>query len=142
RLCPVSVVIKYGGNAMTDPAARAAVARGVRELARGSVPPVLVHGGGPSIAAALDERGIEHRFVRGLRVTTDAAMDVVESVLTVLGKVLASEIGPAVALTGRDAGLLVARRLAPELGRVGGVERVGTTALTVLRDGGLIPVVA
>lgn len=137
----MSLVIKYGGNAMTDPATRAAVAAGVRELAR-EVPPVLVHGGGPHIAAALDARGIEHRFVRGLRVTTDEAMEVVEAVLTVLGKELASEIGMAAGLTGRDANLLTARRLGDELGRVGTVATVNGTVLAVLRAAGLIPVVA
>lgn len=138
----MSLVIKYGGNAMTDPATRAAVAAGVREMALEAVPPVLVHGGGPHIAAALDARGIEHRFVRGLRVTTDAAMEVVEAVLTALGKQLASEIGRAVGLTGRDASLLTGRRLGDELGRVGGVEAVDTTVLSVLRRAGIIPVVA
>lgn len=138
----MSLVIKYGGNAMTDPATRAAVAAGVRSLAQASAPPVLVHGGGPHIAAALDERGIEHRFVRGLRVTTDSAMAVVEAVLTVLGKELASEVGPAVALTGRDAALLQAERFDEELGRVGRVTKVDTRVLDVLRDGGMVPVVA
>ncbi len=138
----MSLVIKYGGNAMTDPATRGAVSAGVRRLASEGVPPVLVHGGGPNIAAALDARGIEHRFVRGLRVTNDAAMAVVEAVLTVLGKELAGEVGRAVALTGRDAGLLLAERVSEELGRVGRITRVDTAVLAVLRDGGLVPVVA
>jgi len=138
----VSLVIKYGGNAMTDRDTRAAVAAGVRGLASAGVPPVLVHGGGPNIAAALDAQGIEHRFVRGLRVTNDAAMEVVETVLTMLGKELAYEVGPAVSLTGRDARLLLAERIGEELGRVGRVAAVDTTVLSVLRDGGLVPVVA
>ena len=138
----MSLVIKYGGNAMTDPATRAAVAAGIRRLAERGRPPVVVHGGGPYIAAALDERGLEHRFVRGLRVTTEAAMLVVEDVLTVLGKRLAEEIGPAVGLTGRDAGLLGATVAEPELGRVGHVATVDTTVLAALRAAGLVPVVA
>jgi len=138
----VSFVIKYGGNAMTDPATRAAVAAGIRRLAARGVPPVVVHGGGPYIAAALDARGIEHRFVRGLRVTTEEAMEVVEDVLTVLGKRLAEEIGPAVGLTGRDAGLLGAAPAEPELGRVGHVVSVDTRAIAALRAAGLVPVVA
>ena len=138
----MSLVIKYGGNAMTDPATRAAVAAGIRRLAERGRPPVVVHGGGPYIAAALDGRGLEHRFVRGLRVTTEAAMLVVEDVLTVLGKRLAEEIGPAVGLTGRDAGLLGATVAEPELGRVGHVATVDTTVLAALRAAGLVPVVA
>ncbi len=138
----MSLVIKYGGNAMTDPATRAAVAAGIRRLGERGVPPVVVHGGGPYIAAALDARGIEHRFVRGLRVTTPEAMLVVEDVLTVLGKRLAEEIGPAVGLTGRDAYLLGAAVAEPELGRVGHVRVVDTRALVALRAAGLVPVVA
>ena len=138
----MSLVVKYGGNAMTDPATRAAVAAGIRRLAARGTPPVVVHGGGPFIAAALDARGIEHRFVRGLRVTTPEAMSVVEDVLTVLGKRLAEEIGPAVGLTGRDAGLLGAAAAEPELGRVGHVRSVDARVLLALRAAGLVPVVA
>src|SRR5690606_38262107 len=127
---------------MTDASTRAAVAAGIRRLAAAGTPPVVVHGGGPFIAAALDERGIEHRFVRGLRVTTQAAMLVIEDVLTVLGKRLADEIGPAVGLTGRDARLLRALASEPELGRVGHVTSVDPTVVRVLRSAGLVPVVA
>ncbi len=138
----MSLVIKYGGNAMTDASTRAAVAAGIRRLAAAGTPPVVVHGGGPFIASALDERGLEHGFVRGLRVTTPAAMLVVEDVLTVLGKRLAEEIGPAVGLTGRDAGLLAATVADPELGRVGHVSAVDPAVLVALRAAGLVPVVA
>jgi len=138
----VSLVIKYGGNAMTDLATRAAVASGIRRLASRGLPPVVVHGGGPYISAALDARGIQHRFVCGLRVTTDEAIAVIEETLTVLGKHLAEEIGPAVGLTGRDAGLLGATVAEAELGRVGHVASVDTRALSTLRAAGLVPVVA
>ncbi len=135
------MVIKYGGNAMTDAPTRRAVAAGLREAAETGTPPVVVHGGGPFIQAALDAAGLEHRFVRGLRVTTAESLEVVERVLTLLGKGLAQEIGPAVGLTGRDAGLLLAAAREPELGRVGRMERVDTRALLALRGAGLVPVI-
>ena len=138
----MSMVIKYGGNAMTDRATRAAVAARLGALAASGVPPVVVHGGGPFINEALDRAGLEHMFVRGLRVTSPEAMGVIEQVLTVLGKHLAHEIGGAVALTGRDAGLLVAEVASAELQRVGHVTGVDARALHALRAAGLVPVVA
>ncbi len=138
----MSIVIKYGGSAMTDTATRRAVAAGLRRLAGTGTPPVVVHGGGPFIQAALDQAGIEHGFVRGLRVTRPESMEIIERVLTVLGKHLAHEIGPAVGLTARDAGTLTATAREPELGRVGRVEGVDLRAINALRAGGLVPVVA
>ena len=117
---PAPVVIKYGGNAMTDPALRAAMAA---EIAR--VPGVVVvHGGGPFIGAALAEAGLSSRFVRGLRVTDAASLPVIETTLTMLGKELAQALGRGVGLTGRDAGLLVAETFDAALGRVGRVTAV------------------
>lgn len=136
------VVIKYGGNAMTDPGARRAVAAAIRELAAAGAEPVVVHGGGPFIARALDAAGLEHRFVRGLRVTTPESLPFVERELTLLGKRLAQEIGAAVGLTGRDAALLRAEPADPELGRVGRVTGVGDGALRALLAAGLTPVLA
>lgn len=135
------MVVKYGGNAMTDAATRRVVAAAIRDMAAAGGRPVVVHGGGPFIQAALDAAGLEHRFVRGLRVTSEASMVVVESVLTTLGKRLAQEIGPAVGLSGRDAGLLSATQADPELGRVGHMRAVETEVLTALRSTGLVPVV-
>ena len=135
---PTPVVIKYGGNAMTDPVLRAAMAR---EIAR--VPgAVVVHGGGPFIAAALGEAGLTSRFVRGLRVTDAASLPILERTLTQLGKVLAQELGRGVGLTGRDAGLLVAEPFDAALGFVGKVTAVNHELLTGLLGLGLIPVVA
>jgi len=134
-------VIKYGGNAMTDAATRAAVAARIRTVRPGGVPPVVVHGGGPYIQAALDEARLEHRFVRGLRVTSPAAVTVVERVVTLLGKELAQEIGPGVGLTGRDAALLRAETFDPDLGRVGRMTAVEPAVLRALRAAGLVPVV-
>ncbi len=135
---PKPVVIKYGGNAMTDPALRAAMAA---EIAR--VPgAVVVHGGGPFIGAALEEAGLESRFVRGLRVSSAESLPIIERTLTLLGKTLAQELGRGVGLTGRDAGLLVAEPFDVALGFVGKVKTVNHELLTGLLGLGLIPVVA
>ena len=135
---PAPVVIKYGGNAMTDPALRAAMAA---EIAR--VPgAVVVHGGGPFIGAALAEAGLSSRFVRGLRVTDAASLPVLETTLTMLGKELAQALGRGVGLTGRDAGLLVAETFDAALGRVGKVTAVNRELLAGFLGLGLIPVIA
>lgn len=137
----VSIVIKYGGNAMTDEPTRRSVAVALRNATQDGVPPVVVHGGGPFIQAALDQAGLEHRFERGLRVTTPESLEVIERVLTLLGKRLAQEIGPAVGLTGRDGELLVADQR-EGLGLVGRMTGVNPAVLRALRSGGLVPVVA
>ncbi len=135
-------VVKYGGNAMTDPAARRAVAASLGTLRDGGLRLIVVHGGGPFIARGLDAAGVESRFVRGLRVTDAAAIGVVERELTLLGKHLAQEIGDAIGLTGRDGGLLTAEVADPALGRVGRVTGVRAEMLTLLADAGLTPVLA
>jgi len=134
-------VIKYGGHAMTDDEERARVLADVRTLRAADGRPVLVHGGGPYIAAALAEAGMESRFVRGLRVTTPEALAHIELALTMLGKRLAAELGDAVGLTGRDAQLLVAERFDAELGEVGRMRRVRRELLEALLAAGLTPVV-
>lgn len=136
------MVVKYGGNAMTDPAARSLVAAALRSEHGPERSLVVVHGGGPAIQAALDAAGITTEFVRGLRTTPREAMPHVEAALTLLGKSLASDIGPAVALTGRDARLLRATVASPELGHVGHMSGVDPTALHALSARDLIPVVA
>ncbi len=136
------VVVKYGGNAMTDDATRLAVASEIRALFESGRHPVVVHGGGPFINAALDNAGLEHRFVRGLRVTTPESLELVERVLTLLGKRLAQDIGPAVGLSGRDATLLRAELLDPALGRVGRVVGVNADALRALLGAHVVPVLA
>jgi acetylglutamate kinase len=136
------LVVKYGGNALTDPSERRAVLADIRELATRGAPPVLVHGGGPAIAAELAAAGIATRFERGLRVTTPESLPLIERALTVLGKRLAGELGEAVALTGRDARLLIAERFDPTLGEVGTVRHVRASLLRLLQGAGLVPVVA
>ena len=134
-------VIKYGGNAMTDAQERARVLADVRTLRAADGRPVLVHGGGPYIEAALKTAGVGSRFVRGLRVTTPEALGPVEQALTLLGKRLAAELGNAVGLTGRDANLLVGERFDPALGEVGRLLRVRREPLEALLAHGLTPVV-
>jgi len=138
----MAVVIKYGGNAMTDDATRLTVASEIRALFEAREDPVVVHGGGPFINAALDEAGLKHRFVRGLRVTVPESLAVVERVLTLLGKRLAQDVGPALGLSGRDATLVRAELLDPALGRVGRVTGVNRDALLALLAARFVPVLA
>jgi len=149
-----TVVIKYGGHAMTDDALRAAFAEDVVFLRYAGLLPVIVHGGGPQISAQLDRLGIPSTFQAGLRVTTPEAMDVVRMVLTgqvnreVIG--LINQHGPfAVGMSGEDAHLLTARRLqatvdgkAVDLGQVGEVETVNPGAVSALLADGRIPVIS
>jgi acetylglutamate kinase len=149
-----TVVIKYGGNAMVDPALRRAFAEDMVYLRYVGIRPVVVHGGGPQISAMLNRLGIESEFRGGLRVTTPEAMDVVRMVLT--GQVgrelvgLINQHGPfAVGLSGEDAKLFTAiRRQAVvdgqpvDIGQVGDVDRVDTSAVDDLITAGRIPVVA
>ena len=149
-----TVVIKYGGHAMTDDALRLAFAQDVVFLRYAGLLPVVVHGGGPQISAQLDRLGIETTFRAGLRVTTPEAMDVVRMVLTgqvnreVIG--LINQHGPfAVGMSGEDAHLLTARRLRAsvdgeliDLGQVGEVETVNPGAVRALLADGRIPVIS
>lgn len=116
------------------------------ELAAYPGPLVLVHGGGPNIGEWLNRMGFETRFHRGLRVTPPEQMEVVEMVLSALGKQLADGLSkrgrPAIALSGRDAGLLRAEALEAELGRVGEVTRVNAGVLQKLLASGLTPLIA
>jgi acetylglutamate kinase len=149
-----TVVIKYGGNAMTDETLRAGFAQDVVFLRYAGLLPVIVHGGGPQISAQLDRLGIPSTFTAGLRVTTPEAMDVVRMVLTgqvnreVVG--LINQHGPfAVGMSGEDAHLLTARRLQAtvdgelvDLGQVGEVETVNPGAVSALLADGRIPVIS
>jgi acetylglutamate kinase len=148
------VVLKYGGNAMTDPALQRAFAEDVVFLRYAGLRPVVVHGGGPQITAHLDRLGIASEFRGGLRVTTPEAMEVVRMVLVgqVNGDVvrLVNDHGPfAVGLSGEDGGLLTARRRTTmvggeevDLGLVGDVTEVDPGTVRALLADGRIPVVA
>jgi acetylglutamate kinase len=149
-----TVVIKYGGNAMIDPELQAAFAADMVFLRYAGIRPVVVHGGGPQINAMLGRLGIESEFKGGLRVTTPEAMDVVRMVLT--GQVgrelvgLINQHGPfAVGLSGEDARLFTAVRRSAivdgepvDIGQVGDVASVDTSAVDDLIGAGRIPVVA
>jgi acetylglutamate kinase len=154
RLSGRTIVVKYGGSAMTDDILEAAFAEDVVFLRLCGVRVVVVHGGGPQISSMLSRLGIESEFRGGLRVTTPEAMDVVRMVLT--GKVgrelvgLVNAHGPyAVGLSGEDAGLFTAERHETvingehvDLGLVGDVVHVRPEAVLDLIDAGRIPVVS
>ncbi|QYX81319.1 acetylglutamate kinase [Streptomyces akebiae] len=149
-----TVVIKFGGNAMIDEDLKAAFAQDVVFLHHAGIKPVVVHGGGPQISAALDRHGIVSEFKAGLRVTTEEAMDVVRMVLA--GQVqrelvgLLNQHGPlAVGLTGEDAHTITATKHQPEIdgepvdiGRVGEITAIDTGAIEALLADGRIPVVS
>ncbi|RHW24397.1 acetylglutamate kinase [Nocardioides immobilis] len=148
------VVVKYGGNAMTDPDLKKAFAEDIAFLRFAGFKPVVVHGGGPQISQMLSRLGIESEFRGGLRVTTPEAMDVVRMVL--VGQVqrelvgLINEHGPlAVGLSGEDAGLFTAEATNTvidgeevDLGLVGEVAQVRPESVLDLIEAGRIPVVS
>lgn len=150
RFYDKTIVIKYGGHAMTDPELQASFAVDVVLLKFIGVRPLIVHGGGPQIGATLKRLGLESRFVDGLRVTDDATMEVVEMVL---GGRINREIvelvnrggGRAVGLTGNDAGMLQVRRRTHQggdIGRVGEIEHVDPAPIHAVAAAGFIPVIA
>jgi acetylglutamate kinase len=154
------VVIKFGGHAMVDAHLKRCFATDVILLKTVGIHPVIVHGGGPQIGEVLKKMGKESRFYRGMRITDDETMDVVEMVL--VGKVnkeivglINQEGGKAVGLSGKDGHLLLARKMdltgqtdlekAPEiidLGKVGVVEQVRPQVVKSLEAEGFIPVIA
>lgn len=149
-----TIVIKYGGNAMIDEALKQSFARDVVLLKLVGMHPVIVHGGGPQINDMLSRLGKDGTFVQGMRVTDKDTMDVVEMVLGAhVNKDIVSLInkagGSAVGLTGRDGGLLRAKKLHMEsngeqfdLGQVGEVESVDPGVISTLEMQGFVPVVA
>ena len=152
-----TMVIKYGGNAMTEPALQAAFAQDVVMLQLVGIRPVIVHGGGPQIEAALKRLGLRGEFIQGMRVTDAPTMQAVEWVLS--GEVQQQIVGlinqaggKAVGLSGRDGGLLQAEKLAMpdaanpgafvDLGQVGDIVSVDTAIVRRLQDAGCIPVIS
>lgn len=148
-------VIKYGGNAMTEPALKERFARDVVLLKLVGIHPVIVHGGGPQINAMLEKVGKKGEFVQGMRVTDKEAMDIVEMVLGGhVNKEIVSMIntygGHAVGVSGRDDHFIKAKKLlidTPEqngvdIGQVGTVESIDTGLVKGLIERGYIPVVA
>ncbi|NUW37310.1 acetylglutamate kinase [Nonomuraea sp. SMC257] len=154
RFHGATVVVKYGGNAMTEDALKAGFAEDIVFLRHAGLRPVVVHGGGPQISEHLDRLGIESTFTAGLRVTTPEAMQVVRMVL--VGQVnrdvvgLINRHGPfAVGLSGEDAHLFTAERKHAvvdgepvDIGQVGDIVRVEPGAVLALIDDGRVPVVS
>ncbi|WOV91028.1 MAG: acetylglutamate kinase [Candidatus Zeuxoniibacter abyssi] len=149
-----TIVIKYGGSAMTDETLKTAFARDVSLLKLVGVNPVVVHGGGPQISKTLAALGKKSRFVDGLRYTDNDTMDVVEMVLGGLAnsqivRQINNEGGRAVGISGKDGNLLQARRLKIKkskgdvnLGLVGQVEKIDGKVVALLDKADFIPVIA
>ena len=152
-----TMVIKYGGNAMTDPALQADFAEDVVLLKLVGINPVVVHGGGPQIETALNRLGKKGEFIQGMRVTDDETMEVVEWVLA--GQVQQDIVGlinqaggKAVGLTGRDGGLIRAKKLNMadskdpskeyDVGFVGDIVSIDPSVVKALQDDAFIPVIS
>jgi len=155
RFTGCTFVIKFGGNAMTDPALHESFARDVVLMKLVGMNPIVVHGGGPQIGKLLDRLQIESEFIDGMRVTDEHTMDVVEMVLGAsVNKEIVDSIhrngGKAVGLTGKDGGLLTARKLKmagdgnghKDMGQVGEVASIDTDVLDMLSHSDYIPVIA
>jgi acetylglutamate kinase len=152
-----TIVIKYGGNAMTDPELQADFAEDVVLLKLVGLNPVVVHGGGPQIDAALNKIGKKGQFIQGMRVTDEETMEVVEWVLAgevqqdIVGLINAAG-GKAVGLTGRDGGMIRARKLKlldlgdptieHDVGSVGEIEAIDPSVVKALQDDQFIPVIS
>ena len=150
-----TIVIKYGGNAMTDEALQSSFARDIVLLKHVGMNPVVVHGGGPQIGEMLKQLGKESRFIQGMRVTDAETMEVVQMVLGgLVNKEIVSLInqhgGRAVGLTGKDGGLIRAKRLELQgessepldLGHVGEVDAIDPSVVEMLDAGDFIPIIA
>jgi acetylglutamate kinase len=152
-----TMVIKYGGNAMTDPALQAAFAEDVVLLKLVGINPIVVHGGGPQIDEALARIGKKGTFIQGMRVTDAETMGVVEWVLA--GEVQQDIVGlinhaggKAVGLTGRDGGLVRARKMKLldkddptkeyDVGQVGEIDSIDPAVVKALQDDAFIPVIS
>ena len=152
-----TMVIKYGGNAMTDPALQADFAEDVVLLKLVGINPVVVHGGGPQIETALKRLGKKGEFIQGMRVTDAETMEVVE---WVLGGEVQQDIvglinqagGKAVGLTGRDGGMIRAQKLKMldnvdpsiehDVGQVGDIVSIDPSVVIALQDDAFIPVIS
>jgi len=152
-----TIVIKYGGNAMTDPGLQQDFAEDVVLLKLVGLNPVVVHGGGPQIEGALSRLGKKGEFIQGMRVTDEETMEVVEWVLAgqvqqdIVGLINAAG-GKAVGLTGRDGGMIRARKLRMldkddpakehDIGQVGDIVSIDPSVVKALQDDQFIPVVS
>jgi acetylglutamate kinase len=151
-----AIVIKYGGNAMTEAQLKAGFARDVVMLKLVGMNPVIVHGGGPQIGDLLKTMGIQSEFRQGMRVTDDKVMNVVEMVLGELNQEIVGLInqhgGRAVGLTGQDGAFIHARKLLlksetnhgelVDIGLVGEIEKIDPELINLLDSRDFIPVIA
>ena len=152
-----TLVIKYGGNAMTDPSLQQDFAEDIVLLKLVGMNPIVVHGGGPQIDTALSKIGKKGTFIQGMRVTDEETMSVVEWVLAgevqqdIVGLINAAG-GKAVGLTGRDGGLIRARKLKMldakdpsiehDIGQVGEITAIDPSVVKALQDDQFIPVIS
>tara|TARA_R100001143_G_scaffold19474_1_gene20893 strand:- start:1341 stop:2258 length:918 start_codon:yes stop_codon:yes gene_type:complete len=155
-----TIVVKYGGNAMTDETLKNSFARDIVLMKLVGMNPVVVHGGGPQIGSLLERLNIQSEFIEGQRVTDSQTMDVVEMVL---GGLVNQEIvallnkngGKAIGITGKDGNLIRAEKLLKkkagdngqadkllDLGQVGKVTRINTEVLRMMEHSDFIPVIA
>ena len=157
RFFDKTIVIKYGGNAMTDPQLKASFASDVVLLKLVGMNPVVVHGGGPQINEMLDRLGKKGEFIQGMRVTDEETMDIVEMVLgghvnKEIVNLINQKGGRAVGLTGQDGNFIHAKKLLmanlnnPEemidVGQVGDITRIDPSIINFLDSGDFIPVIA
>lgn len=149
------ILIKYGGHAMVDDEAKSSTARDTVLLKYVGMKPLIVHGGGPEISRSMDKLGKEPKFIKGLRVTDEETMEIIEMVL--VGKIsteIVSELikhdGDAISLSGIDSSLIFAHKKEAskideeivDLGLVGEVDRINTDLLDMFLDNDYIPVIS
>ena len=149
------ILIKYGGHAMVDDEAKSSTARDTVLLKYVGMKPLIVHGGGPDISRSMDELGKEPKFIKGLRVTDEETMEIIEMVL--VGKIstdIVSELikheGQAISLSGKDSSLIFAHKKGAskideeivDLGLVGEVDCVNTDLLDMFLENDYIPVIS
>ncbi len=152
-----TIVVKYGGNAMTDEVLKNSFARDIVLMKLVGMNPVVVHGGGPQIGSLLTKLDIQSEFIDGIRVTDSKTMDVVEMVLGgLVNKEIVSLLnknqGKAIGITGKDGNLIQATKLLKksatddskmlDMGQVGAIEKINREVLDVLKDSDFIPVIA
>lgn len=149
------ILIKYGGHAMVDDEAKSSTARDTVLLKYVGMKPLIVHGGGPEISRSMDKLGKEPKFIKGLRVTDEETMEIIEMVL--VGKIsteIVSELikhdGEAISLSGKDSSLIFAHKKGAskideevvDLGLVGEVDCINTDLLDMFLDNDYIPVIS
>lgn len=151
-----TIVVKYGGNAMTDEVLKNSFARDIVLMKLVGMNPVVVHGGGPQIGALLAQLNIQSEFIDGIRVTDSKTMDVVEMVLGgLVNKEIVSLLnknqGKAIGITGKDGNLIQAKKLLKksligskmmDMGQVGSIEKINREVLDTLKNSNFIPVIA